>query len=76
VNSTSELAVLIREKFVKKKLSTGYFLVFSLIFLGGYGLLWWETNWKVLLAVFLISYGILLQVDMGFVSKDEPKKGR
>lgn len=58
------------ERFKRKKFGPIYMVGFTAVYLGGFGLLWYQTSWKVLLAVFLISYGVLLQAHQSFVAKD------
>jgi len=66
-----ELLLRLAGKFVKKRITSAFMVGFSVIYLGGFGLLWWQTSWKVTLAVFLISYGVLLQGHLSFVERDE-----
>jgi uncharacterized membrane protein len=57
-------------RFRKKEFGVVYFIGFSAIYLGGFGLLWYATNWKVVIAIFLICYGVLLQAHRTFVERD------
>lgn len=59
----------IEEAFAKKRYGPAYMLGFSAVYLGGFGLLWYQTNWKVAIAVFLICYGVLLQCHMAFATR-------
>ena len=34
-------------------------IAFHVIYLSGFTLLWWQTNWKVLAAMVLIGWGLL-----------------
>lgn len=38
------------------------FILMSLLYLPGFSTLWWQTNCKVALAVFLICWGVLVQM--------------
>lgn len=37
-------------------------LLLTVLYVGGFGMLWYETNGKIALAVFLIVWAALLQV--------------
>lgn len=43
---------------------------FTIVYLGGFGLLWYLTSWKILVAAVLIAWGTLMQVHMNYQRSD------